>query len=397
MRQQESECLILSEHYSVSHQIDNQSERQVFNVDGEGLKMNSMQFSTDEARWKAVCENNSEADGLFYYAVITTGIYCRPSCRSRLPHRDNVEYFLSCDDAERAGYRACKRCQPTAVSKAEETEQKIIRACRIIEESETTIPLDFLASQVNLSPYHFHRLFKKIVGITPKQYASRHQSQRFQTHLRKSPSVTDAIYSSGYGSSGSVYDKRRDQLAMKPGDYRKGGTGVTISYGVAKCFLGWVLVAATGRGICAIEFGDDGETLPEQVQARFPNAQLQKADSGFNATIREVVEFIESPRDTFDVPLDIQGTAFQQQVWQILRQIKPGETVSYSEVAERLGKPKAARAVATACASNPLAAVVPCHRVVQKSGKAGGYRWGNERKKRLLESEQEAMNDPLRS
>jgi len=353
--------------------------------------MTSAQFNTDDARWNAVSENKSDADGVFYYAVITTGIYCRPSCRSKVPNRDNVEYFSTIDTAEAAGYRACKRCKPTAISKAEETEQQIIRACRIIEESETSIKLDELAKQVNLSPYHFHRLFKKIVGVTPKQYASRHQSRRFQTNLKTSPSITDAIYSSGYGSSGSAYDKKQDQLAMKPKVYRKGADGVTIMYGIAQCFLGWVIVGATDRGICAIEFGDNSDTLPEQIQARFPNAQLNKADIGFKTLIKEVVDFIESPKDTIQIPLDIQGTAFQQQVWEVLRQIKPGETMSYTDVAERMGKPNAVRAVASACASNKLAVVIPCHRVISKAGKAGGYRWGTERKKRLLESEHDRI------
>ena len=353
--------------------------------------MTPTQFNTDEARWNAVGESNSSADGTFYYAVITTGIYCRPSCRSKLPNRSNVEYFRTCDEAEAAGYRACKRCRPTAISKNEEIEQKIILACRIIEESETSIKLDELAIQVNLSPYHFHRLFKKIVGVTPKQYGSRHQSRRFQKNLKTSSSITDAIYSAGYGSSGSAYDKKRDQLAMKPKVYRKGADGVTITYGLAQCFLGWVIVAATHRGICAIEFGDDSDTLPEQVQGRFPNALLNKADIGFETLIKEVVDFIESPEDTFQVPLDIQGTAFQQQVWEVLRQIKPGETVSYTDVAERIGNPNAVRAVASACASNKLAVVIPCHRVISKAGKTGGYRWGTERKKKLLQLEKETI------
>ncbi len=353
--------------------------------------MTPVHYNSDETRWKAVSENNTSADGAFYYAVITTGIYCRPSCRSKLPNRSNVEYFTTRGEAEAAGYRACKRCRPTTVSKTEETEQKIIQACRLIEESNSSITLNELAAQVNLSPYHFHRLFKKIVGITPKQYASRHQSQRFQKNLTTSPSITDAIYSAGYRSSGSAYDKKRDQLAMTPKVYRKGADGVTISYGLAQCFLGWVIVAATHRGICAIEFGDDSSTLPEQVQARFPHAKLSKADIGFKTLIQEVVNFIESPEDTFQVPLDIQGTAFQQQVWEALRQIKPGETMSYTDVAKRIGKPNAVRAVASACASNKLAVVIPCHRVISKTGKKGGYRWGSERKTRLLESEQEQM------
>ena len=242
-----------------------------------------------------------------------------------------------------------------------------------------------------MSPYHFHRLFKKIVGVTPKQYASRHQSRRFQQNLKTCPSITDAIYSAGYGSSGSAYDKKRDQLAMKPKVYRKGADGVTITYGITQCFLGWVIVAATDQGICAIEFGDSSDILPGQVQAKFPNAQLHKADIGFKTLIKEVVDFIKSPEDTFQVPLDIQGTAFQQQVWEVLRQIKPGQTMSYTDVAERIGKPNAVRAVASACASNKLAVVIPCHRVISKTGKTGGYRWGTERKKKLLQLEKETI------
>ena len=351
--------------------------------------MTDTKFNTDNARWKAVVDNNSNADGTFYYAVITTGVYCRPSCTSRLPNRANVEYFTTYNDAEKAGYRACKRCNPTSDSKVLEIEKKIIHACRIIEESETHLKLDELAARVKLSPYHFHRVFKKIVGVTPKQYASRNQSQRFQKSLKTSPSITDAIYSAGFGSSGSAYDKTHDQIAMRPKDYRKGGIGITITYGLAHCFLGWVIVAATDRGICAIEFGDDPDTLPDQVQTRFPNARLKKADVGFASLIKEVVDFIKAPEEQFQLPLDIQGTAFQQRVWNVLRQIKPGKTLSYSDVANRIGNPNAVRAVASACASNKLAVVIPCHRVISKDGKVSGYRWGTERKKMLLESEKE--------
>lgn len=352
--------------------------------------MADAQYRTDGARWKAVVSNDSSADGAFYYAVKTTGVYCRPSCTCRLPNRANTEYFATCAEAEAAGYRACKKCRPTETSKVEGIEQKIIHACRIIEASEESLTLDRLAMLVHLSPYHFHRLFKKIVGVTPKQYAARHQSLRFQKNLKTSPSITDAIYSAGYGSSGSAYDKKRDQLAMKPTVYRKGAAGVLITYGIAPCFLGWIIVAATDRGICAIEFGDNADMLPELIQARFPNAQFNRDDVEFKALVNDVVDFIESPEDRFQLPLDIQGTAFQQQVWEVLREIKPGETMSYTDVAARIGKPNAVRAVASACASNKLAVAIPCHRVVSKSGKTGGYRWGKERKKRLLACEQES-------
>jgi len=353
--------------------------------------MNPIHFNTDEARWNAVRASNARADGLFYYAVITTGIFCLPSCTSKLPNRANVEYFTSGDEAEAAGYRACKRCRPTAIPKAQEIEQKMIEACRVIEQNAAPIKLDDLAARVNLSAYHFHRQFKKTIGVTPRQYAAKIQSQRFHTCLESSPSVTDAIYSAGYGSSGSVYDKRQDRLAMKPGDYRKGAEGIMITYGTAQCYLGWVIVAATGRGVCAIAFGDDSETLPDQIQARFPHAQLHEGDRGFKTLIREVVDFIGDPKSTVQIPLDIQGTSFQQQVWNVLRNIKPGETLSYTDVAERLGKPKAVRAVASACAANNIAVLIPCHRVISKSGKTGGYRWGTDRKLKLLEMEQDQL------
>ncbi len=274
-------------------------------------KMTGTKFSTDDARWKAVVDNNSNADGTFYYAVITTGVYCRPSCISRSPNRANVEYFVTSDTAETAGYRACKRCNPATNSKALEIEKKIIHACRIIEKSEISLKLDEIAKRVNLSPYHFHRLFKKIIGVTPKQYTSRNQSQRFQKSLKTSPSITDAIYSAGYGSSASAsaYGKTRDQLAMKPKEYRKGATGVTITYGLAHCFLGWVIIAATDRGICAIEFNDDPNMLPDQIQTRFPNAQLKKADRGFDSLIKEVVDFIKAPGDKSNTVTTVSKTA----------------------------------------------------------------------------------------
>ena len=334
-------------------------------------------------------DRDQNEDGSFYYAVKTTGIFCRPSCPSRAPNRENVECFYTSKDAASAGYRPCKRCNPTASTRQEETEQKIIRACRSMEQSDTPLKLNDLAKEARLSPYHFHRLFKKMVGVTPKQYSSSHQSHRFKESLKRSRSVTDAIYSAGYSSSSGAYNKRQDHLAMQPKVYRNGAAGITISYGLTECFLGWLIVAATERGICAIEFGDDPKTLPQQLQRRFPKAELQQADSGFITLIREVVHFIKTPGSDFSLPLDIQGTVFQQQVWNVLRQIKPGETLNYTEVAEKIGNPSAVRAVATACASNKLAVVIPCHRVISKDGKISGYRWGVERKKMLLETERE--------
>ncbi len=348
-------------------------------------------YKTDEKRWNAVVAREPSADGSFYYAVMTTGIFCRPSCSSKLPNRENVEYFFSSQEAQVAGYRPCKKCRPTGTTIKDEAEQKIIKACRIIENSNTVPKLVELAKELELSPYHFHRLFKKFVGVTAKQFASSHRARRLHCSLKSSGSITEAFYDAGFSSSSGVYNKNQDQLSMKPKEYRAGGVGITIHYGVTQCILGWIIVAATDRGICAIEFGDDPVNLPRLIQDRFPKATVIKAGSGFTRLIEEVVNFIKAPRDNFKIPLDIQGTAFQQQVWNILRQIEPGETMSYTEVAEKIGNPNAFRAVATACASNKLAVVIPCHRVISKDGKLGGYRWGIERKKILLDNEKKEM------
>jgi AraC family transcriptional regulator of adaptative response/methylated-DNA-[protein]-cysteine methyltransferase len=344
-------------------------------------------YITDNCRWSAVSTRNQAADGSFYYAVKTTGIFCRPSCSSKLPNRQNVEFFISCKEALEAGYSPCKKCRPTGNTIQEVVEQKIVTICRLIENSNTMPRLADLAKQAGLSPYHFHRLFKKLVGVTPKQFAVNHRSRRFCDSLKAGNSVTEALYYAGYSSSSGVYNKNQDQLSMKPKEFRAGGAGVVMHYGVAECILGWVIVAATERGICAIEFGDDPKMLLRQLQSRFPRANVTRAGSAFTSLIEEVVDFIKEPQGKFNLPLDIQGTAFQQQVWSILRQIEPGQTMTYSEVAEKIGNPKAVRAVATACASNKLAVVIPCHRVISKDGKLSGYRWGVDRKKMLLEHE----------
>jgi AraC family transcriptional regulator, regulatory protein of adaptative response / methylated-DNA-[protein]-cysteine methyltransferase len=346
-------------------------------------------YNADERRWYAIVQREQDADGSFFYGVKTTGVFCRPGCPSRLPNRENVEFFSNSREAQSAGYRPCMRCNPSSNSKNEEKEQIIIQACRSIVQSNGPLKLRDLAEGAGISPYHFHRLFKKIVGITPKQYASSHQADRFRECLKSSRSITDAIYCAGFSSSSGAYSKKRDHLAMKPGDYRAGGAGIIIHYGLAQCNFGWLIVAITDRGICAVEFGDDPAVLPQQVQSRFPKAHLEQAGSGFVDLIRDVVEFVNAPQESFNLPLDIRGTAFQQKVWSVLRHIKPGQTLSYTDVAENIGKPTAVRAVATACASNKLAVVIPCHRVISKDGTISSYRWGIERKKRLLESEKE--------
>lgn len=348
-------------------------------------------YPTDGSRWEAVVTKERSADGCFYYAVKTTGVFCLPSCSSRLPNRVNVEFFDSCQEALKAGYRACKKCRPAGTTIEEEAEQKIITACRILENSNTVPKLFELAEKVGLSPYHFHRIFKKYVGVTPKQYGSHHRSKRLAESLISSNTITEAFYDAGFSSSSGVYNKNYDQLSMKPKEYKSGGDGIAIQYGITRCFLGWMIVAATDRGICAVEFGDSPVNLPRQLQNRFTKATITEAGVGFKRLLDEVVAFINAPSDTFKLPLDIQGTSFQQQVWNILRQIEPGQTMTYSEVAERMGNPRAVRAVATACGSNKLAVVIPCHRVISKDGKLSGYRWGLERKKMLLDNEKKEI------
>ena len=344
-------------------------------------------FSTEESRWAAVVDRDRSADGCFYYAVQTTGVFCRPGCSSRLPKRRNVAFFSTPAEAESAGYRSCKRCRPKVVSANERTEKLIVASCRAIEQSEKPISLTDLAAAAGLSTYHFQRLFKKIVGLTPKQYGSTHRAKRFRGLLRSSLSVTDALYSAGYGSSSRLYEKTKEDLAMQPKAYKNGAKGIKIQYDFARCFLGWVLVAATERGICAVELGDDPATLSVQLRDHFPKADLEKAGSGFASLIQAVISFIQEPKSSSNLPLDIQGTAFQQKVWSALGKIKPGCTANYAEIAEVIGNPNAVRAVASACGSNKLAVLIPCHRVIYKDGRTGNYRWGVERKQLLLAHE----------
>ena len=344
---------------------------------------------SDDARWDAVQRRDAAADGRFYYSVRTTGVYCRPSCPSRGAKRANVAFHASSEQAEAAGFRPCLRCAPHLPPLAERQREAVARACRLIEASNEALDLDTLARAAGMSRFHFHRVFKTQTGITPKAYAAAKRGARVRQELEGGASVTDALYGAGYGSSGRFYAASTQVLGMLPANYRAGGRGETIRFAVAECSLGAILVAATERGICAILMGEEPEPLVEDLQARFPKAALLGAEEGFERTVAQVIGLVEAPRIGLDLPLDVRGTAFQQRVWQALRAIPSGRTVTYAELAGRIGLVGGARAVAGACAANPVAVAIPCHRVVATSGALSGYRWGIERKRALLDRERE--------
>jgi AraC family transcriptional regulator, regulatory protein of adaptative response / methylated-DNA-[protein]-cysteine methyltransferase len=343
--------------------------------------------SAKEMKWMSLVRRDVRADGSFYYGVKTTGVFCRPSCPSRLPRRSNVLFFASVPEAHAAGFRPCRRCRPEMVVRAEPHLDRIVLVCGLIATAEKPPTLGELAEAVGLCPSHLHRVFKNAVGVTPKGYAAALRAQRLKDGLRPGVTVTQALFDAGFGSVSRLYADVGDHLGMSPARYRSGGEGILIRYAVARTDLGWVLVAGTERGVCAIDLGDSREALIHAFKARFDRAEHREGDPESVRWLRRVTESIVSPRRGLDLPLDIRGTAFQRRVWQELRRIPAGKTASYGEVARRIGKPGSARAVARACASNPLALAVPCHRVVRSDGNPGGYRWGVERKRALLERE----------
>ena len=346
-----------------------------------------VRFENDDERWAAVVERDRRAEDHFVLGVVTTGIYCRPGCPARRPRRENVRFFARGEEAEQAGFRPCKRCRPNAPSLEERRATAVARACRLIEEAEETPDLDALAEAAGMSRYHFHRVFKAATGCTPRAYAAARRADRMREALRKGGTVTDAVYEAGFGSNGRFYAASPDILGMAPARFRRGGAGETIRFAVGACSLGTVLVAATAKGVCAILLGDDPDALLHDLENRFPRAELVGGDPEFESLVARVVGFVEAPALGLDLPLDIRGTTFQQRVWRALREVPPGTTSTYRAIAERIGSPGAARAVARACASNPLAVAIPCHRVVRNDGTPGGYRWGVERKRALLAGE----------
>jgi AraC family transcriptional regulator, regulatory protein of adaptative response / methylated-DNA-[protein]-cysteine methyltransferase len=319
--------------------------------------------------------------------VTTTGVYCRPSCAARLAKPENVRFHLTRAEAEQAGFRPCKRCKPDQPSPAKQHAAKVAEACRLIEAADEVPNLDQLARSAGLSPYHFHRVFKTVTGVTPKAYATAHRAKRVRAELTRSNTVTEAIYDAGFNSNGRFYATSGKVLGMTPTDYRAGGTNTEIHFAIGECSLGSILVAKSGKGICAILLDDDPDALVRDLQDRFPRATLIGGDAAFEDVVAKVVGFVEAPQLGLDLPLDVRGTAFQQRVWQALQDIPVGRTASYTDIAERIGSPRAVRAVARACASNSLAVAIPCHRVVKTDGALSGYRWGVERKRALLDRE----------
>lgn len=347
-------------------------------------------FHTDKARWQALVDRDERADGQFWFSVKTTGVYCRPSCPARLPNRENVAFYESITDAEKAGFRACKRCEPQGPGLAARHAEAVASACRMIKEADEFPSLGQLAKLVKMSPSYFHRLFKATTGLTPKDYANAHRADRMMKALPKRETVTEAIYEAGFNSNGRFYAGSSRMLGMRPREYREGGAGNTIRFAIAECSLGSILVACSEKGVCAIFMGDDPGALARNLQDQFPKAHLVGGDEKYEKLVARVIGFVEAPGIGLDLPLDIRGTAFQQRVWKELQRIPAGQTASYSEVARRIGFPKSARAVAQACGANALAVAVPCHRVVRNNGDLSGYRWGVDRKQALLVRERKA-------
>jgi AraC family transcriptional regulator, regulatory protein of adaptative response / methylated-DNA-[protein]-cysteine methyltransferase len=345
-------------------------------------------YESFDDRWQALVRRDAEADSHFFFAVKTTGVYGRPSSCSRLPKSSNVEFFESAEDAEAAGYRSNRRPLADKTALAAHRADIVTRVCRLIEAAEEAPRLEDLAAALNMSPFHLHRLFKAETGLTPKAYVRSHLARKLRTELTRSVNVTTAIYESGFKSHSCFYSMSEEMLGMNPKHFRRGGMEAIIHFAVGECSLGSILVAQSQRGICSILLGDDPEKLVHELQDQFPNATFVGADAKFESVVATVVGFVESPSIGLALPLDIRGTAFQERVWQALRDIPAGTTASYSEIAIKIGAPRSTRAVANACAANRIAVAIPCHRVVRNDGQISGYRWGVERKQKLLDAEQ---------
>jgi AraC family transcriptional regulator of adaptative response/methylated-DNA-[protein]-cysteine methyltransferase len=355
------------------------------------IKSQPTQLQQDQEQlWAAVLEKDASFDGKFVFAVRSTGIYCRPSCPSRRPRRDRVTFFPLPESAEQAGFRACLRCHPKQVPVVDPQIEMVQEACRLIERSEDeTTTLDVLSRQLGLSSFHLQRTFKSIMGITPRQYAESCRTNRFKSSVRSGESVTAAMYDAGYGSSSRLYERAAAELGMTPATYSRAGRETKINYTIVESALGYLLVAATDKGVCMVRLGDTVAALEADLHKEFAAAEIGRSNKELEKAVTQILDHLDGKQPRLDLPLDIQATAFQRRVWEALRSIPYGATRSYSEIAKEIGQPKAVRAVARACATNPVALVIPCHRVIREDRSLGGYRGGLERKKKLLEKEGE--------
>jgi AraC family transcriptional regulator of adaptative response/methylated-DNA-[protein]-cysteine methyltransferase len=351
------------------------------------MMMNRTVSPEDDARWQAVLDRNRRLDGAFVYGVASTGIYCRPSCPSRRPRRDRVSFFPVAEAAERAGFRPCRRCKPQQAAAADPAIALARKVCRLIDAAETIPSLDHIGEEVGMSPFHLQRRFKAVMGVTPRQYGEARRLDRFKKAVGAGEAVTGALYGAGYGSSSRLYEKAPVHLGMTPASYAKGGAGAEIAYTVAKSALGHLLVAATEKGVCMVSLGDNAAALERELRDDYPAAAVHRDDKSLAARVARTLSMLDGRAPDADLPLDLRATAFQWQVWSALCRIPAGETRTYGEIARAIGKPGAARAVGRACATNPVSLIVPCHRAVGSDGSLTGYRWGKERKKKLLERE----------
>jgi len=350
-----------------------------------------MSSSNQEQRWQAVIARDATRDGVFVFAVTSTGVYCRPSCPSRRPRRERVRFFSRPDEAERAGFRACLRCRPRDADSRIKTVESICQFLR--EHADEPVTLAALGERFAMNPFHLQRVFKSVLGVSPREFVDALRMNSFKSQLRSGRSVTDAIYEAGFGSSSRLYERSGPQLGMTPATYQRGGKGMFIRYTTLDSPVGRMLLAATDHGVCAISFGESDGSLLEGLRHEFPDATVRRGDVVLRRWVRALLEQLHGERPQPQLPLDVQATAFQRRVWEHLRSIPYGTTKSYGEVARAIGQASSARAVASACASNPVAVAIPCHRVVRGTGDLGGYRWGTERKTALLEMEQSARKE----
>ena len=351
-------------------------------------KQMTLLADNNETRWQAVLSRDSHYDGTFVFAVSTTGIFCRPSCPARRPRRERVSFFELPADAEKAGFRSCRRCRPAEAGPVDSNIELVKNICQFIEENEDEkLSLETLSKRFGLSSFHLQRTFKKVMGVTPRQYAEAARAKRFRSGVQSGESITSAMYGAGYGSSSRLYERAGAELGMTPGAYSRRGREMRINYAIVDSPLGQLLVAATSKGVCSVRLGDSAAQLEKDLRDEFAAAEIQKTDGPLAGAVKQILDHLSAKKPRLELPLDIRATAFQRQVWEALRAIPYGETRSYGDVAREIGQPKAVRAVARACATNPVALVIPCHRVIREDKSLGGYRWGIERKRRLLQEE----------